>query len=115
MKTLFAAVLLFGSNVGAMAVESYADYRDDFDAKAMIVERAPRRGSEKAYRVDTRRYDEGNSAPTTRDLRPRNWDGGYVPTLPRSASPDGFWSPFEESSRSRDTRDPYTGTLGTRR
>lgn len=112
MKTLLAAAIMFGSTVGALAGESYGDYRDYFDAKPVVAEHAPRRASKKAYPVDTRRhghdervqmyrYDEGRIGRTP-DVRPRSWDGGHVPVQPRSASPDGFWSPIDQSHEGRE-------------
>lgn len=112
MKTLLAAAMVFGSTAGAMAVEPYGDYRDYFDAKPVVAERAPRHASKKAYPVDMRRhgrgdrvemyrYDDGGIGRTP-DVRPRSWDGGYVPMHPRSASPDGFWSPIDQSHEGRE-------------
>ncbi|MCJ2088684.1 hypothetical protein MKK88_22280 [Methylobacterium sp. E-005] len=114
MKTLVAAAALLGSHVGALAVESYGDYRNYFDAKPAVVEHAPRSASRKRYGIDPRRhgtgdrvemyrYDDGAFGRTP-DLRPRSWDGGYVPMHPRSASPDGFWSPIDQSSEGRELR-----------
>jgi hypothetical protein len=114
MKTIFAVAMLFGSTFSAVAAESYGDYRDYFDAKAAVVERAPRRAPEKARSIDLRRhgqeervemyrYDDG-AIGRTPDVRPRSWDGGYVPVHPRSASPDGFWSPIDQSSEGRELR-----------
>ena len=114
MKTLLAAALLFGSTVGAAAVESYGDYQDYFDAKPPIMRHAPRRPVQKTYPIDLRRHGKGNRVEMYRyddggigrtpDVRPRSWDGGYVPTHPRSASPDGFWSPIDQSSEGRELR-----------
>ena len=114
MRTLLAAAMLFGSTAGAMAVEPVGDYRDYFDTKPVLVKRAPRRTSMKTYPVDMRRhakgdrvemyrYDDGGIGKTP-DLRPRSWDGGYVPAHPRSASPDGFWSPIDQSIEGRELR-----------
>ncbi len=123
MKTLLAVALFFGSTVGAMAVESYGDYRDYFDAKPVTVKRAPRSASKKTTPVDittdlsaVRRpadsnrsgmysYDTGSKLIA--DVRPRNWDGGYAPVQPRSASPDGFWSSIDHSSEGREPQPSY--------
>lgn len=114
MKTLLAATMLFGSTVGAMALGPYGNYRDSSDAKPAIEKRAPRGGSETAFPIDRRRHGKGDRVETYRyddggsgrspDLRPRSWDGGYVPQHPRSASPDGFWSPIDQSSEGRELR-----------
>jgi len=114
MKVLLAAAVLFVSTVGATALESYGDYRDYFDTPPAPVKRTPRSAPEKAYPIDRRRhakdhrvemyrYDEGGIGRTP-DVRPRSWDGGYVPVHPRSASPDGFWSPIDQSSEGRELR-----------
>ncbi|MEE7505412.1 hypothetical protein ACLBXO_25415 [Methylobacterium sp. C33D] len=124
MKTLLAAALLLGSTVGAEAVEAYGDYRDYFDArpviaKPVIAKRAPRSASAKTDaaggrrpadgdRVEMYRYDDGGVGRTP-DLRPRSWDGGYVPVHPRSASPDGFWSPIDQSVDGRELRPAFEG------
>ncbi|MCJ2015849.1 hypothetical protein MKK84_00140 [Methylobacterium sp. E-065] len=116
MKTLLAAVLMLGSTVGAMAGESYGVYRDYFDMKPAPIKRAPRsasqtpgpvdrRGQTKGDRVEMYRYDDGAFGRTP-DVRPRSWDGGYVPVHPRSASPDGFWSPIDQSHEGREVHRP---------
>ncbi|KTS04226.1 hypothetical protein SB2_02415 [Methylobacterium radiotolerans] len=118
MKNLLAAAILLGSTVGATAVESYGDYRDYFDTKSVTVKRAPSRGFKKTAPVDiaadlsaVRRPTKGNRGGMYRydhgsrliaDMRPRNWDGGYVPVQPRSWSPDGFWGPIDYSHEGRE-------------
>lgn len=123
MKTLLAAAILLGSTVGALAVESYGDYRDYFDAKPVTVKRAPSSVSRKTAPVDiahdlsaVRRpadgsrngmysYDTGSKLIA--DVRPRNWDGGYAPVQPNSWSPDGFWSPMVQSHEGREPQPSY--------
>ncbi|WP_342108660.1 hypothetical protein [Methylobacterium sp. SI9] len=116
MKTWLVVAMMLGSTVDAMAVESYGDYRDYFDAKPAAVERTPRRASGTTHPLDTRRpgqegraemyrYDDGGIGRTP-DVRARSWDGGYVPVQPRSASPDGFWSPIDQSSEGRELHQP---------
>ncbi|SDN77574.1 hypothetical protein SAMN05216360_11158 [Methylobacterium phyllostachyos] len=112
MKALLAAAMVFGSTAGAMADESYGDYRDYFDAKPATVASAPRRAPKMTYPIDMRRlgpadrverygYENGGTGRTA-DVRPRSWDGGYVPMDPRAASRDGFWSPLVQSSEGRE-------------
>lgn len=121
MKTLLAAAILLGSTVGAMAVESYGDYRDYFDAKPVTAKRAPRSASQKMAPIDittdlsaVRRRADGDHREMYRyetgsrliaDMRPRNWDGGHVPVQPHSWSPDGFWSPMVQSHEGRERPD----------
>ncbi|MEE7450457.1 hypothetical protein MRF4_23100 [Methylobacterium radiotolerans] len=121
MRTLLVAAIFFGSTVGAMAVESYTDYRDYFDANSIVTDRAARGVSRKMYDIDTRRYDDGRADRAVTNLKPGHWNqaGGYVPpdysTHPHGASRDGFWSPIDTSSASWGTPKAFTGTLGTRR
>lgn len=100
MKTLLAAAMLFGSTVGALAVESYGDYRDYFDAKPVTMKRAPCSVSDKTYPVDMRRHADGDRSERyvwDNDLKPmsnqrsRSWDGGHVPASAPGAAPGGFW------------------------
>ena len=85
MKTWLVVAMMLGSTVDAMAVESYGDYRDYFDAKPAAVERTPRRASGTTHPLDTRRpgqegraemyrYDDGGIGRTP-DVRARSWDG----------------------------------------
>lgn len=126
MKTILAIMIVFGSGAGAMAVESYGDYRDYYEAEPVIVERAPHRASKKTYPIDRRRYGkaervemysyDNGSFGRTPDVRPRSWDGGYVPKHPQTASPDGFWSPIEQSREGRELNQPsYLDRAGRRR
>ncbi|MGU3418290.1 hypothetical protein [Methylobacterium sp. D54C] len=121
MKVLLAVAMLFGSTVGALAVESYADYRDYFDAKPVIASRAPRSVSERTYSVDTRRPGDERVAKSAANFRPGYWNqsGGYVPPdyslHLRGASQDGFWTPNDASAASWGGPRAFTGTLGTRR
>jgi hypothetical protein len=125
MKALFAAALFFGSTAGAMAVESYSDYRDYFDAKPAAADRASPRGFKtKAYTaddVDTRRHDDGPVAGKADPLKPgyRNGAGLYVPpeysTHPRGPVRDGFGSSADGSYGSASAPNPFAGSLGTRR
>jgi hypothetical protein len=121
MKVLLAVAMLFGSTVGALAVESYADYRDYFDAKTVIASRAPRSVSERTYSVDTRRPGDERVAKSAANFRPGYWNqsGGYVPPdyslHLRGASQDGFWTPNDASAASWGGPRAFTGTLGTRR
>ncbi|WP_426314160.1 hypothetical protein ACN9MF_24215 [Methylobacterium fujisawaense] len=130
MKTLLAVALFLGSTVGAMAVESYGDYRDYFDAKLVTVKRAPSVGSKKKAPIDIAtdlsavrhpangnrcemyRYDNGSRLIA--DVRPRNWDGGYAPVQPRGAGPDGFWSPIDYSHEGREMNQPSFEGRGRR-
>ncbi|RUP13940.1 MAG: hypothetical protein EKK43_14280 [Methylobacterium sp.] len=121
MKTLLAAAMFFGPTVGALAADSYADYRDYFDAKPAVADHAPRGGAKKTYGVDTRRPGDDRTAKSATHLRPGYWNqaGGYVPpdysTHPRAASQDGFWSPNDASAANWAGPRALTGTLGTRR
>jgi hypothetical protein len=121
MRTLFAAAVFFGSTVGAMAVESFTDYRAYFDAKPAFAVPIARSDAKTTYGVDTRRHDEGRDAKTSANLKPGHWNqaGGYVPpdytTHPRGASQDGFWSPDAVSSSRWGAPKAFTGSLGTRR
>ncbi|MBN4096894.1 MULTISPECIES: hypothetical protein [unclassified Methylobacterium] len=121
MKVLLATAMVFGSTVGTLAADSYADYRDYFDAKPVATDRAPRGASKRAYGVDTRRPGDERAAKSTANFRPGYWNqaGGYVPPdyslHPRGASQDGFWTPNDASAASWGGPRAFTGTLGTRR
>ncbi|KZC01059.1 hypothetical protein AU375_02677 [Methylobacterium radiotolerans] len=121
MKALLAAAMFFGSTVGALAVESYADYRDYFDAKPVVRSRAPCSVSDGTYGVDTRRPGDERTAKSGANFRPGYWNqaGGYVPPdyslHQRGASQDGFWTPNDASAANWGGPRAFTGTLGTRR
>ena len=125
MKMLAAAAVFLGSTVGAMATESYTDYRDYFDATPAAAVRVPRGDARTMYGVDTRRHDtrrhDGRDATNSAALRPGHWNqaGGYVPpdyaTPPRGASQEGFWSPNAVSAGNWGAPRAFTGSLGTRR
>ncbi|XYD07582.1 hypothetical protein R1A27_21070 [Methylobacterium sp. NMS12] len=121
MKTLIAAAAFFGSTVGALAGDLYADYRDYFDAKPAAADHAQRGVSKRTYGVDTRRPGDDRTAKSATNLRPGYWNqaGGYVPpdysTHPPGASQDGFWSPNDAAAANWAGPRASTGTLGTRR
>ncbi|WP_267428250.1 hypothetical protein [Methylobacterium sp. GC_Met_2] len=116
MKMLLAVAMVFGSTVSALAGEAYGDYRDYFEAKPATIKRAPRSASETTDPVDRRGQTEGDRVEMYRygddgigrtpDVRPRSWDGGYVPVRPRSASTDGFWSPIDQSHEGSEVHRP---------
>ena len=121
MRALFAAAVLFGSTVGAMAVESYTDYRDYFDARPAFAVPVARSNAKATYGVDTRRHDAGRDARPSANLKPGYWNqaGGYVPpdytTHPRVASQNDFRRPSAMASGSWGAPKAFTGALGTRR
>ncbi|SFM68203.1 hypothetical protein [Methylobacterium pseudosasicola] len=47
MKTLFAVAILCGSTIGAMAADSYSDYRTYFDEKPVSSDRTKLKPSKK--------------------------------------------------------------------
>ncbi|MGU3545038.1 hypothetical protein [Methylobacterium sp. A52T] len=74
MKALLAAAMFFGSTIGALAVDSYADYRGYFDAKPDVTDRAPRGASDGTYGVDTRRPGDERAAKSAANFRPGYWN-----------------------------------------